>query len=397
MSKWKKAFKKLAHTTESKFDELSDKLSYRLGMLDRIHVVVYHGFATETVVHINGRVLEDKKIKEAKDEDTVWKNLLNTYKRLESNEIPNALLEVSFGGVTQQVQSDAEGYFYVGIPLKSPLEYVPEQYRVRVKLLDFPVGALVNADGDEGLVFCPPSDASFGVISDVDDTIMRTGANNLLKMAWATFMQNARTRIAFKGVSSFYQGLRKGKHLEKDNPFFYVSSSPWNLFDLIRDFINVNQIPEGPLFLRDYGIDESKLLVSTHGDHKSTKIERLLKAYPKMSFILIGDSGQEDTFIYYKIAQRFPDRILAVYIRDAKVASQEARVLETIGKANSEGIKMILVPDSLVAARHAVSNGWMHASCLEAIEQEIADEQENDDAMDQLLAEGGLPQEVPRE
>lgn len=385
MSKWKDAFRKIAHSTESKFDELSNKLTYRFGMFDRIHAVVYHSYASEKVMYIRGRILEDKKIKEASNEDTLWKNLLNTYKRLESNEIPNALLEVSFGDIKVETKSDEEGYFAVDLVLPTPLTYNENGHRIRVKLLDFPTGSLVNAEGDEGRVFFPSTNAGFGIISDVDDTIMQTGATNLLKMAWATFMQNARTRIAFKGVSNFYKGLKQGKALNQSNPFFYVSSSPWNLFDLIRDFIDINDIPAGPLLLRDYGIDEHKLLVATHGQHKRQEINRLLETYPHLSFILIGDSGQEDTFIYHEVARDFPNRILAIYIRDAQVPSQEERVKEAIKKANSEGINMVLVPDSLVAARHAVSLGLMHVSHLEAIEQEIIDENQNDEEMDQAL------------
>jgi phosphatidate phosphatase APP1 len=383
MSKWKQVLKKLAVNAEKRFDELSDQLTYRLGMLNKLQAVVYHSYAGTREVLVKGRVLEDRGIRPPSDHDSRWQNLLNTYKRLGSNEIPNALLEVRVGPYACQVRSDEEGYFEVTFPLAEPL---PEGTEALVSLLDFPAGAQADAAPAKGRIFTCPHHADFGVISDVDDTIMQTGATNLLKMAWATFTQNARTRIAFKGVSAFYQGLQAGPSGQGRNPFFYVSSSPWNLFDLLHDFIAINEIPQGPLLLRDYGIDESKLLVSTHGQHKRQEIERVLLAYPHLPFVLIGDSGQEDAFIYHRIAKDYPGRIRAIYIRDAQVPAQAAAVLDALHRANAEGIQMVLVPDSLLAARHALANGLLHEQCIPAIEREIIEEDQNDEALDRLLA-----------
>jgi phosphatidate phosphatase APP1 len=384
---WKKVLQNIAQNAEAKFDELTDRLSYRMGMLDRIHVVLYNAYATPNTLYLSGRVLEDKGLNAPKDKDGLWENLLNTYKRLETNEVPHALIEANFKGQILQVRSDEEGYFNVQMPLSTPIEYSAEGHRYHLRLVDFPAGNQTNAAGQEGRIFMPPAYADFGVISDVDDTIMRTNATELIEMAWATFMQNARTRVAFKGVASFYEGLRKGKSLKNDNPFFYVSSSPWNLFDLIRDFISINTIPMGPIMLRDYGVDENKLLVSTHGQHKRERIDHILSTYPQLNFILIGDSGQEDTFIYEQVARDYPNRILAIYIRDAQVPSQQERVTAAIQQANKDGIEMLLVPDSMVAARHAVSRGYMHPSMLDNMEAEMRDEEKNDADMDRLMQE----------
>lgn len=387
MSKWKNAFKKIAHQAESKLDEFHDRMTYRLGLLDKVHTVIYHGYASDKEAYISGRVLEDRNVKAPSDQASKWTNLLDAYKRLESNEIADALLSVTFGGVAQQIKSDKEGYFRIKFLLDRPLPFIDNGHEVHAEILDFPAGALVNSEGDTGKVFAASPQAAFGVISDIDDTIMQTGATNLLKMAWATFTQNARTRIAFKGVSAFYQALAKGKSATPTQPFFYVSSSPWNLYDLLKDFIEVNDIPTGPLFLRDYGLDDSKFVTGTHGKHKRTAIEQILKTYPHLKFILIGDSGQEDAFIYYHIAQDFPDRISTIYIRDAKVPEQADKVMETIHKANSEGIDMVLVQDSLIAARHAVSKGLISMECLSEIEDEILEEDHNDKEIDRLFAE----------
>lgn len=390
MSKWKKLIHKVSNNVETKFDELSNRLSNRLSLLDKIKIVIYNSYASEHTIYIRGRVLEDKNIKVATDEDGIVDNLLRTYKRLESDEVPDALMEIEFNGVKKKVRSDSEGYFYLPFELDAPIVYNRERLRFTIRLLDFPVNAEVNAEGTAAEVFLPPPNADFGVISDIDDTIMRTDATNLFRMAWTTFTGNSRTRIAFKGVGKFYQALKLGQSRENDNPFFYVSSSPWNLYDLIHDFIDLNEIPDGPLLLRDYGIDESKFMMTSHSEHKRKEIENIFKVYPNMKFVLIGDSGQEDALIYYNIAKDYPEKILAVYIRDAKAEEQEVRVKGIIRRAMDEGINMHLVNDSLAAAHHAVQASLIHPDMLPAIEQEMLDEEKNDEEMDRLEKAEGL-------
>lgn len=390
MSKWKKLLHKVTNNVETKFDDLSDRLKNRMKLLDKIQVVIYNSYANADSVYIKGRVLEDKKIAKATDEDSIMDNLLRTYKRLESDEVPNALLEIEFDGVKKEVRANKEGYFELCFDFDKPLMYQLKRHEFIIKLLDFPVNTSVNADGSRGEIFLPPENADFGIISDIDDTIMRTDAASLLRMAWTTFTGNARTRIAFKGVGKFYQALKIGPSRENNNPFFYVSSSPWNLYDLIHDFIDLNEIPDGPLLLRDYGVDESKFMMSTHGRHKRKEIEGIFKVYPNMKFVLIGDSGQEDTFIYYNIAKDYPERVLAVYIRDAKVDDQHIRVHGMIKRALDEGINMHLVPDSLAAAHHAVQQGLIHPDTLPDIEQRMLDEEKNDEKMDKIELDEGF-------
>jgi phosphatidate phosphatase APP1 len=115
----------------------------------------------------------------------------------------------------------------------------------------------VSADGH---ILVPPAASQFGVISDVDDTILVSGVTNLLRMARLAFLNNARTRLPFAGVAAFYRALQSGPESTLFNPVFYVSSSPWNLYDLLVDFCAVQGIPKGPFMLRDVGVDEDKFL-----------------------------------------------------------------------------------------------------------------------------------------
>jgi phosphatidate phosphatase APP1 len=172
-------------------------------------------------------------------------------------------------------------------------------------------------------VLTPPPGARFGVISDIDDTVLVSHAASPFRMALTALLNNARTRSPFPGVAAFYQSLQAGVRGDEHNPIFYVSSSPWNFYDLLVEFMQVNEIPAGPLLLRDYG--RQNLRDIGHRDHKRQAIDALLAAYPALPFVLMGDSGQEDPEIYASVVQDFPDRILGIHIRDVTPGSARRR------------------------------------------------------------------------
>ena len=100
------------------------------------------------------------------------------------------------------------------------------------------------------------------------------------------------------------------------NPIFYVSSSPWNLYDLLDDFLELNAIPAGPIFLRDIGTDTGKFIKTPGHGHKLERARTLIARNPQLRWVLLGDSGQADAELYAEAAQEFGDRIAAIYIRD---------------------------------------------------------------------------------
>ncbi len=144
----------------------------------------------------------------------------------------------------------------------------------------------------------PGPGARFGVISDVDDTVLVTGATDAVGMARTVFTGNALSRMTFDGVAELYRALRG----EQGNPIFYVSSSPWNLYDLLDDFLALNGLPAGPILLRDWGLSSIELLPTDHHHHKLGTIHAILSTYPDLPFLLLGDSGQQDPEIYAQIA-----------------------------------------------------------------------------------------------
>lgn len=237
---------------------------------------------------------------------------------------------------------------------------------LEVVLLDAPVPHEKNIRTQAELI-TPSANAQIAIVSDIDDTILLTGATSLLDMAKTTFFQNAHTRSTFVGVSPLYQALAKGKTEDAQQPVFYVSSSPWNLHDLLTDFIDINHIPAGNLCLRDYGTDENKILMGTHGEHKLMTIYRFLQIYPKLSFVLLGDSGQEDAIIYRTVAKNFPNRVVAIYIRDAKVEAKKEWMQTQMAEAQKDGIEMLWSEHSLDFAQDAFNKNLISAQGLELV------------------------------
>jgi phosphatidate phosphatase APP1 len=197
------------------------------------------------------------------------------------------------------------------------------------------------------------------VISDLDDTVLRSHATSLWQMAKLTLLHNAHTRLPFEGVAGFYQALQRGRDGEAYNPVFYVSNSPWNLYDLLEDFLDVHGIPRGPLLLRDWSLRTLKA-----GEvHKLAAIQGLMDAYPRLQVVLVGDSGERDPEIYRQVALRHPGRVLAIYVRDVAPLRHGA-VRAIAAELAGHGVELVFSPDTEAARRHALDRGLIVAAAL---------------------------------
>lgn len=366
MAGWQQLLAGVASNIEAQFDHLKARMSDVLGGEDPIVLVPYLGYGTPDQLVVRGRVLRDNKIRKTMDNDTLWDNLLNSYRRFESDEIPFARVRVHFQGQALEFVADDEGFFQARLEPQVRLD--PEQlwHQYEVELLeplredDSPVHAT-------GQVLVPPATAQFGVISDIDDTIVHSHATELLRMARIVFLGNARTRLPFPGVAAFYQALQGGAPGSAQNPLFFLSSSPWNLYDLLVEFFRLQGIPTGPLFLRDWGVSAAELLPTSHSGHKLGVLRQLLEMYPRLPFILIGDSGQEDPEIYRAIVDEYPGRILAIYIRDVSPDERDAEVRELAVKVAAARSSLVLAADTMAMAQHAAAQGWIDRDLLPLI------------------------------
>ena len=366
-------------------DSAVDWVRYRRQKGGPFRIVPYRGHGTTETLYVRGRVLRGKAIPPATEHDSAWRNLGNTIRRLETDEIPAARVLARAGDAAIEVVADEEGYFEIELDAHTFTGGREVWRSVKLELLD-----PLDDDGTGATavahVLVPPEQSRFGVISDIDDTVVKTDVTNLLRMLRLVFLTNARTRLPFEGVAAFYRALHRGDAGETTNPIFYVSSSPWNLYDLLQEVFEVHGIPTGPLFLKDYGIAKEVLLSLGHREHKLRSIEHILDTHPGLPFVLVGDSGQQDPEIYREVAARYPGRVLAIYIREVAVGPERDAELKAMrAELAGSDVEMVLAPDTVTAARHAVSLDLIDEASLPEIAGEKRREEQRPGPIESVI------------
>jgi phosphatidate phosphatase APP1 len=358
------------------------ELARAVGSDGPYEIVPYRGHGTADRLYVHGRVLQNQKIAPAADVDSGWRNLVNTWKRLESDPLPHARVVARHGAVSHEILADDEGFFGAWIPGAGAPEGDSLWYPVELELLG-PLRAQDAASPASALALVPAAGAAYGVISDLDDTVIQSHVTNFLRAARTLLLDNARTRLPFPGVAAFYQALHAGNGSAR-NPIYYVSSSPWNLYSLLTEFLDLQGIPMGPLMLRDWDLDRRMMGSDRHQSHKGEIIREIVALHPTLPFILIGDSGQQDPEIYKAIVEEFPDRILAVYIRNIQRDPERIAAVNALAdEVRAARSTLVLADDTLAAARHAAEQGWIPASALAGIgEEKRADEGVTDEKAD---------------
>jgi phosphatidate phosphatase APP1 len=276
-------------------------------------------------------------------------------------EVSKALVRVTVAGASTEVRTDREGYF--DLVLDVP-ELVPGWHEVGLELRD---GTSATA---RVLVVDPAAD--LGVVSDIDDTILETGISRGLAMVRATLLTDTRDRTPLPGAAPLYRALA-GSVDGSDRPVFYVSTSPWNLHEMLLEFIALRGFPLGPLALTDWGPSSSGLFRIGAVEHKTRLVRRILDEHPGLRLVLIGDSGQLDPEIYAALAGEHPDRIAAVYIRRTAhdAAVRTAQVDKLAAQVTAAGVPMLAANDSVEIAAHAVGLGLLDGAALPEVREGV--------------------------
>ncbi|MCX6214090.1 phosphatase domain-containing protein [Spirosoma sp.] len=372
MAFWNELLTSTTADAETQFDRLKNRLFGRLDASKPYRIIYYRGFGSPTAVWLTGRVLRQRDLSTPSDRDTFWQNLLATYQRFGSREVPGVTVRIEAFGQAYTAVTDSDGYFQVTVNPPNDLPPGRAWFPVRYSLdgIKQPATELNEEHGPvvkEGHLMISPPYSQFGVISDIDDTVLVTDATNLIQTAKLTFLGNAYTRLPFAGIAAFYRALQSGPVTTLFNPIYFVSSSPWNLYDLLVDFFRIQGIPKGPILLRDLDLSAKLLSSQGHHTHKLSMIRKVLDVNPQLPFVLIGDSGQQDPEIYSQVVRENPGRILAVYIRDVTPDQRDESVRELIRTTQAEKVPMLLVADTVEAAEHAASLGLIDPDTIPEI------------------------------
>lgn len=337
------------------------------GLLGPTIIQPYRGFVADGVANVRARVMEkpvfDGPAGGLRLDATLAANLL----RWVVLDMAGVEVTVTVAGNSVAVNSNADGFVIAKVPVG---DMEPGWHQVDFTAQDR--GRDVTATGR---VVLPDPASQIGVITDIDDTILATGMTEGLKALQRTLLRDANGRKPVPGTPSLYRGLARGVSHRPEATFFYVSSGPWNLYDMLVQFLGVRGFPRGPLFLTDWRpgsptSDEGGKFESTH---KAARIRRILDAYPDQPFVLIGDSGERDTQVYSDFLASDPDRIRVALIRDltAKPGAGASGDLAEADAAEPDTSQLITVRDSMEMARVARRLGLIDELTVEEVMTEI--------------------------
>lgn len=354
-SKRPHALVRLAFQVEHHVERWSWRLRRKLRLARAPRILPYRGYGTPRSSLIKARVLEDRKVRPPWKRYTLLGSAIASWKRYMTVEIPHARVAVRWGDKQWEGTTDEEGFLELWV--EPPAGLKAGWHEVELELL-WPSPR--NVPRVRAPVLVSGTGAELGIISDIDDTVIVTEVTNVLKRFWTLFLTEHRTRLPFAGVDAFYEALHQGRTGSAGNPIFYVSSSPWNLYEHLDEFLALHHIPAGPLLLRDWGLSRTGFAPGGGHGHKLEKIRGLMDALAPLPFLLIGDSGQEDAEHYRTIVREYPGRVRCVYIRNVWHHSGRERELALIADdIRAAGSLMLTVDDTVAAATHAASQGWI--------------------------------------
>ena len=339
----------------SPLQKLRSKILFLFRLTDQKVLKVYHGYGNHHELVLFGHVFSLSPLPRKRYRKNFWTNILSLLRSFMVQPVAGATVSVVINGKRIDTISAADGFFRLDWKttevLKAGLITVQVQLR-KSSDADAPV-----ISTSPGYVIIPHQN-QYACISDIDDTFLISHSATIFKKLYVLFTKNAHSRKPFEGVVKHYK-LLANAHAGADmsNPFFYVSSSEWNLYDFIKEFIRKNELPEGVFLLSQ--VKKLPEVFKTGANKHATKfmrIARVLEAYPARKFILLGDDSQMDPVIYASIVEHFPGIICCVYLRHV-YEKNVTNVRELIKKIEAAGVPCCHFEHSRDAISHSVGLG----------------------------------------
>ncbi|GAA4514347.1 DUF2183 domain-containing protein [Brevibacterium yomogidense] len=257
--------------------------------------VCYDSYGTENSVRVLGRMVLTKTGKLAADMHAS----IRGFRSFGAVPLKDDTAWVRIGDQEHMVECDRGGI----IDMVIPGEYEPGTVEIEMWTSD----SLV----DRAKVTIIGREQRFGILSDIDDTVMVTALPRPFLAAWNTFVLDEHARSPVSGMAVLYDRLT---YLRPDSPIIYLSTGAWNVAPTLKRFLSRNLYPDGPLLLTDWGPTTTRAFRSGV-EHKRNSLERLARELPHMKWLLIGDDGQHDEEVYGEFVENHPDNVAAVAIR----------------------------------------------------------------------------------
>ncbi len=316
-----------------------------LGIARGAVVRVYHGYGDAERVLVQGHVLRQAPAERGHFPTDVIRNTLALLRLFMIKPAAGIPVLVRFGNEEKSVTTGPDGFFSCEWKTAEPLEAGW-----------LPVRAVVAGHEEifgDGKIYVPPP-SRYAFVSDIDDTFLISHSTNLRKRLEVLLTRNARTRQPFAGVVDHYRALALAGTTEAaPNPFFYVSSSEWNLYSYIKEFCRHHGLPEGVFLLREIK-QIGSFFKTGQGNHngKFHRIARIMEEFPELQYVLLGDDSQRDPEIYLRLVTAYPGLVKYVYLRHrAKARLPAVRHIEA--RMKGLGVEVCYFTHSKTALEHS--------------------------------------------
>lgn len=152
---------------------------------------------------------------------------------------------------------------------------------------------------------------TWGIISDIDDTIMQTQTDSFFWLIINTFLTHPKN---VEGMPELFTHIRVTL---ANPPLWYISASPYNLLPYFRSLPDITAYSAGEIILPSRTTALRLILPISEiiQNYKLTHIESIYFKSPPKNIICLGDSQQRDPEVYGEIFRRYPHWIRAIFIR----------------------------------------------------------------------------------
>jgi phosphatidate phosphatase APP1 len=263
------------------------------------HTVVDDAWSGSQGYHFSGRLT---KIRLAPDREGGRFHSLRRSARMLFSGGEEGAVSWRVGEMEWTTRADEKGYWEVAA--SQPLSFAPGWREIQ---------AWPAASSAAGL-YINDSRNTWGIISDIDDTVMVSHVFKTRRLLKNTLMLPAEQREAVPNMAALYLKIAQKNPSPECAPIFYVSSAPRQLTDNLRRFLQANGFPRGVLQLKEVSPRHRKALRSQEG-YKRARLETIFKAYPGVKFTLVGDDGEHDPEIYATLQKEYPAQVTEIWIR----------------------------------------------------------------------------------
>jgi phosphatidate phosphatase APP1 len=286
----------LAARIEDAVQRFRESWGRRRGLVPTI--VPFTGYGGSGWVRVLGRVvLRRPEIADGASKDRLTS--IRGWRSFTSVHVANAKVSVAVGHAKRAISADRGGVLDARIEVKLP----PGWHDIRLSIDGY--------DAVDAQVFVVADDVEFGLVSDIDDTVMVTALPRPFLAAWNTFVLDEHARTPVAGMAVLYERLLRA---HPGLPVIYLSTGAWNVVPTLSRFLSRNLYPRGTLLLTDWGPTHDRWFRSGP-EHKRRNLERLAAEFPQVRWLLVGDDGQHDPQLYGEFAEAHPGSVAAVAIR----------------------------------------------------------------------------------